>query len=166
MPITYEPIATTTLGTAAADITFSSIPATYTDLRIVWTLKSAGPGNDIASFRINNDSTSLYSATYLWGDGTSVSSARASSATLIYCTLNNSSTTVPHFATIDLFSYAGSTNKTSLITYSGDNNGSGDVNRHVGLYRSTSSITSVKIFINGVNMAIGTTATLYGILRA
>jgi hypothetical protein len=35
MPATYEPIATTTLGTAAAFITFSSIPATYTDLRLV-----------------------------------------------------------------------------------------------------------------------------------
>jgi hypothetical protein len=32
MPATYEPIATTTLGTAAATITFSSIPATYSDL--------------------------------------------------------------------------------------------------------------------------------------
>jgi hypothetical protein len=35
MATTYEPIATTTLGTAAAFITFSSIPATYTDLRLV-----------------------------------------------------------------------------------------------------------------------------------
>jgi hypothetical protein len=32
MAKTYEPIATTTLGSAAASITFSSIPATYTDL--------------------------------------------------------------------------------------------------------------------------------------
>jgi hypothetical protein len=35
MATTYEKIATTTLGTAAATFTFSSIPATYTDLRLV-----------------------------------------------------------------------------------------------------------------------------------
>jgi hypothetical protein len=35
MPATYEPIATTTLGGAAATITFSSISSAYTDLRIV-----------------------------------------------------------------------------------------------------------------------------------
>ena len=34
---TYEPIATTTLGSAAADITFSSIASTWTDLRISFT---------------------------------------------------------------------------------------------------------------------------------
>jgi hypothetical protein len=32
MAITYEPIETTTLGTSATDLTFTSIPGTYTDL--------------------------------------------------------------------------------------------------------------------------------------
>jgi hypothetical protein len=35
MAKTYEPIATTTLGTAAATVTFSSISGTYTDLVLV-----------------------------------------------------------------------------------------------------------------------------------
>jgi hypothetical protein len=35
MAITYEPIATTTLGTAAASVTFSSISGAYTDLVLV-----------------------------------------------------------------------------------------------------------------------------------
>jgi hypothetical protein len=35
MAITYEPIATTTLGSAAADVTFTSISGTYTDLVLV-----------------------------------------------------------------------------------------------------------------------------------
>ena len=38
MATTYEPIATTTLGSAAASITFSSIAGTYTDLRLVLSL--------------------------------------------------------------------------------------------------------------------------------
>jgi hypothetical protein len=32
MAITYSPIATTTLGTAAASVTFSTISGAYTDL--------------------------------------------------------------------------------------------------------------------------------------
>ena len=35
MAITYEPIATNTLGSAAASVTFSSISGTYTDLVVV-----------------------------------------------------------------------------------------------------------------------------------
>jgi glycosyltransferase involved in cell wall biosynthesis len=56
MPATYEPIATTTLGSAAASITFSSIPATYTDLRLVIV------GN-LSSFHLNfikNESNIFY----------------------------------------------------------------------------------------------------------
>ena len=35
MPITYEPIATTTLTTTTASVTFSSISGSYTDLILV-----------------------------------------------------------------------------------------------------------------------------------
>ena len=35
---TYEPIATTTLGSAASTITFSSISGSYTDLILVFLL--------------------------------------------------------------------------------------------------------------------------------
>jgi hypothetical protein len=35
MAITYEPIATTTLGTAEASVTFSTISGAYTDLVLV-----------------------------------------------------------------------------------------------------------------------------------
>jgi hypothetical protein len=37
MATTYEKIATTTLGTAASSIDFTSIAGTYTDLRVVFT---------------------------------------------------------------------------------------------------------------------------------
>ena len=164
MPATYEKIASTTLGSAATTITFSSIPATYTDLRVVW-VGTTSSAADI-TLRYNNDSASNYSQTYLDGTGTSAISGRLTSQTSIYLFPNGgTSTTIPSLYAFDVFSYAGSTYKTMLQESSGDKNGSGGVDRSVGLWRSTSAITRIDLLSN-FNMSIGTTATLYGILKA
>jgi hypothetical protein len=71
--------------------------------------------------------------------------------------------------TMDILSYRGSTFKTSLNTATNDKNGSGIVLRNVGLWRSTSAITSITLldtYGGGGQFDVGTTATLYGILRA
>ncbi len=102
MPTTYEPIATTTLGSAAATITFSTIPATYTDLRVVWvgTVTVA----DSAGMRFNSDSGTNYSRTVLQGDGSAASSNRSTSQNQIYLTRDDISTTLPQLFEIDIFS--------------------------------------------------------------
>lgn len=167
MPVTYDNIATTTLGSATNSITFSSIPSTYTDLRVVWTLSGLSTGNDPA-LRFNGSSSTLYSYTYLRGNGASASSSRLSGEAQIYCYAGTGGATgTPTFMTIDVFSYAGSTNKTCLITTSADQNGSGITASSVGLFRSTSAITSLTLLITpSGNQNIGTTATLYGIKNA
>jgi hypothetical protein len=164
MPSTYEPIATTTLGTAASPITFSSIPATYTDLRLVfvgtWTSSNA------LRTHINNTTTgTLYSNTDLQGDGATAYSFRSTSQNSIQMP-SSCSTTLPTFVTMDFLSYAGSTNKTVLIEISQDYNGSGVVQRSVALFRSTSAISRLDLTAVGTTFAIGTTATLYGIKNA
>jgi hypothetical protein len=114
-----------------------------------------------------NSSGSACSWTQLAGDGSAASSGRITTgAGRAYITLNYNvlSTTIPQMYTVDIFSYAGSTYKTSLVTFQEDNNGSGYVGNKVGLWPSTSAITSITL--NGTNFAIGTTATLYGILKA
>jgi len=164
MPATYEPIATQTLGSAAADITFSSIPATYTDLRLVFTCPTT-TSNAGVRIRLNSDSGTNYSFTQLFGNGTSATSARSTSVSYLY--LIDVYTTQPVFGSMDLFSYAGSTFKTSLLERSMDRNGVGTVGRNVGLWQSTSAVTSVYIFNDSaINFPIGTTATLYGIKNA
>jgi hypothetical protein len=168
MPSTYEPIATTTLGTTAATITFSSIPATYTDLRVVCVYTTANFGI-YTTLRFNSDSGGNYSDTYIIGDGSSATSARdAGSPTFIGFGAypNGISSGQFNFVEADIFSYAGSTNKTCLLASSLDKNGSGDVQRMVGLWRNTAAITSLTIATNGGTMSIGTTATLYGIKNA
>ena len=165
MPATYEPIQTYTLSTAASSIDFTSIPATYTDLRVVLIGKTSSA--DYYRFRLNADTTSLYSITSLYGDGASVTSGRFTSSPSIYV-FNPTSTTIPTTYQIDLFSYAGSTFKTCLVSASGDKNGSGEVWRSVGLYRSTSAITQINLlaYSGAVTLSAGTTATLYGIKNA
>jgi hypothetical protein len=163
MPATYEPIATTTLGSAASTISFNSIGSGYTDLRLIVVGNISGTVD--VHFRINGDSSSLYSETVLYGDGSSAQSFRLTGATQ-WELRPTWSATQPLFFDINLFNYRGSTNKTALIAYANDRNGTGEVNRQVNLYRSTSAITSLSIFPNGANWSTGTTATLYGILKA
>jgi hypothetical protein len=164
MPATYEPIATTTLGSAAADITFSSIPATYTDLRLV--IVATCTISDNMRMQLNGDTASNYSRTALEGDGSTAASNRTTNISILGLSTVALSTTIPTLVTADFFSYAGSTNKTVLVTNSQDYNGSGEVGRIVGLWRSTSAITSIKFYMGSGNLATGTTATLYGILKA
>lgn len=165
MPATYEPIATTTLGATAASIDFTSISSAFTDLRLVVVFGTSN-GNDVR-LRFNNSGATDYSWTRLLGDGTA-SSSRFSNQTYIELSPGVASPTTPTAMTIiDIFSYAGSTNKTVLVSTSMDRNTSGGaVSRIVGLWRSTSAITDVKFFTSGADLPIGTTATLYGILKA
>ena len=165
MPATYEPIATTTLGSAAATITFNSIPATYTDIRVVLSLIGTIAGRQ-SLVTFNNDSSALYSMTYLYGTGTGAASGRSSNRNDFWIEVGGASTTIPHLITYDVFSYAGSTFKTVLATGQEDNNGSGYVSRTVALYRSTTAISRMDMTLSGTTFAIGTTATLYGIKNA
>lgn len=165
---TYESIATTTLGSAAASITFSSIPSTYTDLRIVL----VGSDSSIAAnpYLRFNGSTSLYSQTVLGGSNNIAYSTSYASNAFIYllATNNPPASTTMQFYTVDVFSYAGSTYKTVLTTTSMDANGNtqSTIERSVGLFRSTSAITSLELNSSAGTWNIGTTATIWGIKAA
>jgi len=159
-------IATTTLSSASANITFSSIPATYTDLRLIVT----GTESTTISKRIqfNSDTGTNYSYTRINGNGTTAASQRGTSegTGIRYASDQyGDSASIPMFTAFDIFSYAGSTYKTILAATSSDQNGGGYVQRTVGLWRSTSAITTVSlVFASGATWDAGSTATLYGIL--
>lgn len=163
MALTYEPIATTTLSSTTGTITFSSIPATYTDLRLVL-IETATSGGGNVTLRFNS-STTGYSSTAVEGTGTSALSFRDTSSQYIRFDRLGSSTTVPSFKSADIFSYTNSTYKSTLLTSNQDTNGSGGVCYTVGLWQNTSTITSLSILSFSL-FKIGTTATLYGIKAA
>jgi hypothetical protein len=83
MPATYEPIATYTASGSPTSYTFSSIPATYTDLYIALNLTSSGDNAGGFQWRYNGDTGSNYSWTYFGGNGSSAFSGRNSSQTFI-----------------------------------------------------------------------------------
>jgi len=163
---TYEPIATTTLSTATASFTFSSIAASWTDLRLVLVPFKAS-GNLVPRVRLNGDTGSNYSYTALLGNGSTAFSVTGTNQDSIYLHYDTYPVS-PNvgLGTVDIFSYAGSTYKTVLTTQSSDKNGSGSVGSWVNLWRSTSAITSITVFEDFGSFGIGTTATLYGIKAA
>ena len=72
MPITYEPIATASGTGSNTTLSFTSIPATYTDLILILN-GSLNTGNN-TRMRFNNNSGFNYSMTVVTGDGSSASS--------------------------------------------------------------------------------------------
>ena len=159
---TYTPIATQTLGSAAASITFSSIPSTYTDLRVVITgITTANAGLQV---QFNGDASTNYSVTTLYGTGSAAGSANGISESQIRPNKQTSTgSTIPWLFTMDVQSYAGNTNKSALFVTSTDFNGSGTIEPAVGLWRSTSAITSITVLASSTTFATGTIATLWGI---
>jgi hypothetical protein len=160
MAATYTPIASITLGATASSVTFSSIPQTYTDLVLVGSVNTTA-GLDYW-YRLNGDTGTNYSNTRLSGNGSTASSFRAASASLIY--LNAATASGQHNFTMHLMNYSNTTtNKTQLIRF--DNAGTDTILR-VGLYRSTAAISTVLIQTDSSTFTAGSTFNLYGILGA
>lgn len=160
---TYEAIATQTLGSAAASVTFSSIPSTYTDLRLVVAATSSSGSNIDAYVRFNSDSGTNYSATYLYGNGTSAGSGRTSNATLIYLTQATAISSTQTNRLVDVMNYSNATTyKTMLMRENDTANATGTL---VGLWRSTSAINQI-VITGSANFATGSVFSLYGIKNA
>lgn len=167
MPATFEPIATTTLGSNAATITFSSIPSTYTDLRLVLSCPGLSAA-DFPYFQFVTDTGANYSITRLRGNGTAASASQQVSTTSIQAMNASITGSVSFFLTLDVNNYSSSSIfKTALISYNASEYSSGNIGRCIGLWRSTNTITRIDIKTNnGNSYTTNTIATLYGILKA
>lgn len=168
MAITYEPIATQTLSSNQTSVIFSSIPQTYTDLILVCGSLGMNTVGSAGRLRFNSDSGTNYSSTWMVADGTSTLSSRDSSQTSMriigaYTGPNTSN------AETYTFSIQNYTNTTTYKTVIGRGSApSKEVYSIVGLWRSTSAITSMTIVsYNGTDSFLtGSTFTLYGIKAA
>jgi hypothetical protein len=157
---TYEPIATTTLGSAQADVTLSAISGSYTDLVIVANIIRTASSD--LEFQLNGDTGNNYSTTFLFGDGSSAGSVRTTSDNAGNAGFSNSTNISTMIMQLQNYSNT-TTNKTILVRNSPANN---SVSALVTLYRSTSAITSIKFIPTAGNINTGTTFTIYGIAAA
>lgn len=168
---TYEPITTVTVANSTTtSVTLSGIAGTYTDLRLQFVGTTSANGVTVV-MQFNGDTGANYSDTLLYGTGTTATSARNTGMSYMPLTsyTQGGDTTNPASGVADIFSYAGSTYKTSLTTVSADYNGSGRVEQGVLLWRNTAAITSIRLFCDsGTSFYFGNgaTITLWGIKAA
>ena len=171
---TYTLISSNVLSSTAASVTFSSIPATYTDLVLRASVRSdrAGENIDILKLIVNSNTGSVYSETILRGLSSSVSSSRTTSATEFANDLiNGAASTSDTFASYELYipSYTVSQNK-PMGTFSVQENNSATVariNAIANLFTSTSAVSSLTYSSNtGSNFVSGSSFYLYGISNA
>jgi hypothetical protein len=166
MASTYEKIATTTLGSAASSITFSSIASTYTDLVVV-VQGTYSTSDDLLSLRYNNDTGSNYSSTNLYGNGTTTASYRTSSATSIQVGWypHPGGAAVVSQMVLQILNYSNATTYKTNISRGDTTNVQGTAAR-VGLWRNTAAINRLDLIMLAGNLQTGTTATVYGIKAA
>lgn len=171
MANTYTLIASNTLGASAASVTFSSIPATYTDLvfRVSARTDRAGSNWDDLKVVINSDTATNYSDTYLLGNGSVSASSRDTSTaymTAARC-LTGATATSNTFGNIELYipSYTASQNKPiSNFGVGEDNTTSAVMAITAGLWRNTATISSIVLSpLNATNFVSGSSFFLYGI---
>jgi hypothetical protein len=161
---TYFPIATTTLGSAQADVTFSTISGSYTDLVIIGLTSTSATAGTSLGLQFNSDTANNYSSVRLLGDGSSASSAIDSSISAPRLALLSSSTTEFTSVLVNINNYSNTTTYKTLL--SRGNYAGAYVTAYTGLWRSTSAITSVKLFSLTGDLRSGSTFTLYGIAAA
>lgn len=161
---TYVPIATQTLGSAAATVTFSSIPGTYTDLVLI--ISAKGSTQNYPSLRFNSDTGSNYSRTILSGSGSAASSDRGTNATAanINYLASTDTSNFNYVSITNIMNYSNSTTYKTQITRA--NNASTGVDAVVTLWRNTNAITQIDCIMNTGNYASGSTFSLYGITAA
>jgi hypothetical protein len=171
MANTYTLIEAQTLASSAASVTFSAIPATYTDLVLRMSIRDTDTGATIGSTTttFNNDTTTLYSVTNLFGNGTTATSTRQSGVASWSSNYNasNASVTVSTFSSLEIYipNYTSTTSKTFSESQAVENNAAStgtQIGARARLYRNTSAISSIEIAAY-VNFQTASSFYLYGI---
>lgn len=167
MALTYKALATVTVGAGgAAGITFSNIPAGYTDLSIFLNGRSTYTGDTYRYGTIQfNDSTSDQSSKYSYYDG----STQITSAGDVYYWTPGNSAASNIFSNIHVYisNYSSSATKAvSLDSVSPSNTTQAFIAILAGRWNNTAAINKIAFFPAGGNWVQYSSATLFGISKS
>jgi hypothetical protein len=154
---TYTPLATVTLGTAAASVTFSSIPATYRDL--IFVFNGTTTIDDGVGLRFNGDTGSNYTNVRMFGNSGGAGSDTIST-TRIVSTAGNTSLRTAFISQV--MDYLATDKHKTVLTRNNitDNNVTAIASR----WANTAAITSVTVLSPGSTITSGSTISLYAIV--
>jgi len=168
----YESIATIT-GSDQAEITFSSIPNTYTHLQIRGIYKdtnTAASGNGSMYIRFNGDTGANYSSHGVFGSGGTASAESGVSGSQIKiigaALRTNSGNPFVAASIIDFQNYASTTNNKTVRAIAGCDDNSANITviaLSSGAWYSTSAITSITLRNYVAGFGTNSTFALYGI---
>jgi hypothetical protein len=169
MANTHQLIQTITVGSGgSASISFTSIPQTYTDLKIVLSGRLDYSGGIYGKLKINFNSVSTgYTTKTIYGDGSGIST-QTSSNTDMSISLATDALTASVFGNMEIYipNYTSSNNKVFSIDAVAETNGTYtpmDFSRST--WANSAAITSIVLSAgsNGGNFKQYSTASLYGI---
>jgi hypothetical protein len=169
---TYKLIQAQTLSSSQSSVTFSSIPATYTDLVFRISARTNLPGaNQDINVQYNSSTGANYSQTTLLGNGTAADSYRSTNAStdVALGTVVGATATANTFNSLEFYipNYAGSTRKPSSMFSVAENNSAAQFNTYIytaaGNWALTNAITEIKFSVGSYSFVSGSSFYLYGI---
>jgi hypothetical protein len=164
-----ELIEAKTLTTTTANITFSAIPATYTDLHLVLSVRSSKNGNEDGLWisQINGSASNL-SNKWLRGSGSSVISSDSATYGILVGQVNGATATASSFSNISIYitDYASANNKSISIDSVQERNATESyMGFTTGLWSNSNAVTSITLDTEVGDFVQYSTAYLYGISK-
>ena len=158
-------IATATVGSGGAgDITFNSIPQTFTDLLLLFSLRATGASYEATFPLYFNGTGTGYTFRTLSGDGASASSSSGSSAQGVKLVAATATANTFSNGQVYIPNYTAAVNKSYSFDHITENNATNAVQQiAAALWANTAAITSVSI--QGTSFVENSTASLYGITK-
>ena len=174
------PIASQTLTSPSATITFSGIPSTFTHLQLRYFVRGTTTNrSESVLWQMNGySSNGNYTRHTLWGEGGTASSGADTNSNggILQMPSGGTASNIFGVGIIDILDYANTNKNKTLRTIGGyDSNGASNgqdyqyigINSNLAITQATAATTSVTltcyVYAGGSGFATGSTVQLYGI---
>jgi hypothetical protein len=165
MATTYNLIASTTL-TSGSYVDFTSIPSTYKDLVVHFSVKSDYNYTDTLWIHFNGDYSTNYNYQTFGANTGALTADRQSNQAQVYSFIATNSGTTNMFTVGNFYipDYTSSAYKTINVEAGGPVNSiNGNPFMAAGVWKNTSVINTIRLKVNGQQFLNGSSFYLYGI---